>query len=89
MQTPQREIPARYVPQMQASRNKGEAPNISCPVNLVAIVERSDSKGSPEGLHFKEAWLNWDTPPLLRFLNKDAVVFKTDNVSTPNEAEAE
>ena len=58
-------------------------PTVSIPVTFIAVVGRSDAAAgqeTPEGLCFREVWLYWDTALLLPFLEKDAVVFKTENV---------
>ncbi|EXK43412.1 hypothetical protein FOMG_06027 [Fusarium oxysporum f. sp. melonis 26406] len=60
--------------------NKESKPTVSIPVTMIAIIGKSGSDETPEGLHFKEVWLYWDTALLLPHLPKDAVVFKTKNV---------
>ncbi|KAF5985789.1 hypothetical protein FCOIX_1904 [Fusarium coicis] len=61
-------------------RNKELEPTVSIPLTMIAIIGKSGSDEIPEGLHFKEVWLYWDTALLLPHLPKDAVVFKTTNV---------
>lgn len=65
--------------------NEGEKPDVSIPVTMIAIVGKSGDGKTPEGLHFKEVWLYWDTALLSPFLAKDAVVFKTENVLRADE----
>ncbi|KAG7420075.1 hypothetical protein ACKAV7_003959 [Fusarium commune] len=60
--------------------DKGSKPTVSIPITMIAIIGKSGSDETPEGLHFKEVWLYWDTALLLPHLPKDAVVFKTENV---------
>ncbi|KAF5603996.1 hypothetical protein FPCIR_1057 [Fusarium pseudocircinatum] len=60
--------------------NKESTPTVSIPVTMIAIIGKSGSNETQEGLHFKEVWLYWDTSLLLPHLPKDAVVFKTENV---------
>lgn len=60
--------------------NKDEKPTVSVPVTMIAKIGKSNDESTPEGLHFKEVWLYWDTALLLPFLTKDAVVFKTENI---------
>jgi len=69
----------------------GGEPTVSIPVTFIAVVGRSDAAGgleTPEGLCFREVWLYWDTALLLPFLEKDAVVFKTENVVRTGEVDA-
>ncbi|KAF4458695.1 hypothetical protein FALBO_14566 [Fusarium albosuccineum] len=65
--------------------NKEREPTVSIPVTMIAIIGKSHDEKTPEGLHFKEVWLYWDTALLLPFLPKDAVVFKAENVLHANE----
>jgi hypothetical protein len=65
--------------------NKSEEPTVSIPVTMIAIIGKSGSEETPEGLHFKEVWLYWDTALLLPFLEKEAVVFQTKNVVRADE----
>ncbi|KAH8683941.1 hypothetical protein BGZ61DRAFT_357296 [Ilyonectria robusta] len=67
--------------------NKGEKPTVSIPVTMIAIIGKSDDENTPEGLHFKEVWLYWDTALLLPFLPKEAVVFQTSNILRAGEEE--
>ena len=67
--------------------NKGEEPDVRIPMTMIAIVGESGSEQTPEGLHFKEVWLYWDTALLSPFFAKDAVVFKTENVLRADELE--
>jgi hypothetical protein len=62
--------------------DEGGEPTVSIPMTFIAVVGKSDAGGqeTPEGLCFREVWLYWDTALLLPFLEKDAVVFKTENV---------
>jgi hypothetical protein len=60
--------------------NDAEKPTVSIPVVMIAIVGPSGDETTPEGLHFKEVWLYWDTALLLPHLPGEAVVFKTKNV---------
>jgi hypothetical protein len=67
-------------------------PSVSIPVTFIAVVGRSDGgtggTETPEGLCFREVWLYWDTALLLPFLEKDAVVFKTENVVRAGKVDA-
>lgn len=65
--------------------NKEREPTVSIPVTMIAIIGKSNDKKTPEGLHFKEVWLYWDTALLLPFLPKEAVVFKAENILHANE----
>ncbi|KAM0235170.1 hypothetical protein ACHAPO_005966 [Fusarium lateritium] len=65
--------------------NKGDEPTVSIPVTMIAIIGKSGSDETAEGMHFKEVWLYWDTALLLPYLPKEAVVFKTKNVVRTNE----
>ncbi|KAM0490244.1 hypothetical protein ACHAP8_011781 [Fusarium lateritium] len=65
--------------------NKGDKPTVSIPVTMIAIIGKSGSDETAEGMHFKEVWLYWDTALLLPYLPKEAVVFKTKNVVRTNE----
>jgi hypothetical protein len=67
--------------------NKAEKPDASIPVTMIAIIGKSGSERTPEGLHFKEVWLYWDTALLAPLLAKDAVVFKTENILHADEVE--
>jgi hypothetical protein len=62
--------------------NDAEKPTVSIPVVMIAIVGPSGDEITPEGLHFKEVWLYWDTALLLSHLPGEAVVFKTKNILT-------
>jgi hypothetical protein len=68
--------------------SEGEEPDVRIPVTMIAIVGRSGSEGTPEGLCFREVWLYWDTALLSPFLAKDAVVFRRENVLRADEVEA-
>jgi len=68
--------------------NKDEEPDVSIPVTMIGIIGDSGSEQTPEGLHFKEVWLYWDTALLAPFLAKDAVVFRTENVLHAGEVDA-
>jgi hypothetical protein len=81
------QIYAQNVRNLWLLENKGEKPDVSIPVTMIAIVGESGSEETPEGLQFKEVWLYWDTALLLPFLAKDAVVFKTENVLRADEVE--
>lgn len=62
---------------------------VSIPVTFIAVVGKSDGEQeTPEGLCFREVWLYWDTALLLPFLEKDAVVFKTENVVRAGQVDA-
>jgi hypothetical protein len=69
----------------------GGEPSVSIPVTFIAVVGKSDGtrglEETPEGLCFREVWLYWDTALLLPFLEKDAVVFKTENVVSAGEVD--
>jgi hypothetical protein len=68
---------------------EGEKPTVSIPVTFIAVVGKSGGgQETPEGLCFEEVWLYWDTALLLPFLEKDAVVFKTENVVRAGEVDA-
>ena len=47
---------------------------------FAAAAKQQLPETTPEGLHFKEVWLYWDTALLLPHLPGEAVVFKTKNV---------
>jgi hypothetical protein len=68
-------------------------PTVSIPVTFIAVVGKSGGAATggqetPEGLCFREVWLYWDTALLLPFLEKDAVVFKTENVVRAGKVDA-
>jgi hypothetical protein len=64
-------------------------PRVSIPVTFIAIVGKSNGEQeTPEGFCFREVWLYWDTALLLPFLEKDAVVFKTENVVRAGKVDA-
>jgi hypothetical protein len=67
--------------------NMSEEPTVSIPVTMIAVIGKSGRAETPEGLHFKEVWLYWDTALLLPFLEKEAVVFKTKNVVRGDEVQ--
>lgn len=81
------QIYAQNVRNLWLLGNKGEEPEVRIPVTMIAIVGESGSEQTPEGLHFKEVWLYWDTALLSPFFAKDAVVFKTENVLRADELE--
>jgi hypothetical protein len=82
------QIYAQNVRNLWLLGNEGEKPDVSIPVTMIAIVGKSGSEKTPEGLQFKEVWLYWDAALLSPFLANDAVVFKTDNILRADEVEA-
>lgn len=82
------QIYAQNVRNLWLLGNKDAEPDVRIPVTMIAIVGESCSEKTPEGLHFKEVWLYWDTALLSPFLEKDAVVFTTENVLRTDVVEA-
>ncbi|KAH6695695.1 hypothetical protein F5X68DRAFT_227665 [Plectosphaerella plurivora] len=74
------QIYTQNVRNLWVNGNKSDTPSVSIPVTMIAIIGESNDENTPEGLHFKEVWLYWDTALLLPFLPQEAVVFKIKNI---------